>query len=134
MVYDGTTRVYPNVDDPNYHFTTDMTDQAIGWMNTQQSLTPDKPFYLYFATGGTHALHHVPKEYSDKYKGKFSQGWDKFRKETLERQKKLGIVPENTVPALKPADIKNWDKLTPDEKNGLKTDGNFCWICRAYRL
>lgn len=116
MVYDGTTRVYPNVDDPNYHFTNDMTDQAIGWMNTQQSLTPDKPFYLYFATGATHAPHHAPKEYIDKYKGKFSQGWDKVREETLARQKALGVVPENTVLARKPTDIKDWDKLTADEK------------------
>lgn len=116
MVYDGVTRVYPKVDDPNYHFTTDMTDQAIGWMNTQQSLTPDKPFYMYFATGATHAPHHAPKSYSEKYKGKFSQGWDKVREETLARQKKLGVVPENTVLAPKPEAIKDWDKLTPEEK------------------
>ncbi len=116
MIYDGSTRVYPNVEDPNYHFTTDMTDQAIGWMNTQQSLTPDKPFYLYFATGATHAPHHAPKEYPAKYKGKFSQGWDKLREETLARQKQLGIVPENTVLAPKPTDIKDWEKLSSDEK------------------
>jgi len=116
MVYDGTTRVYPNVEDPNYHFTNDMTDQALAWMNTQQSLTPEKPFYMYFATGATHAPHHAPKAYSDKYKGKFSQGWDKLREETLERQKKLGVVPANTVLAAKPEAIKDWDKLTPEEK------------------
>ncbi|MBK6483125.1 MAG: arylsulfatase [Chitinophagaceae bacterium] len=116
MVYDGTTRVYPKVDDPGYHFTTDMTDQALAWMNTQQSLTPEKPFYMYFATGATHAPHHAPKEYIDKYKGKFSQGWDKLREETLAKQKALGVVPENTVLAPKPADIKDWDKLTADEK------------------
>lgn len=116
MVYDGTARVYPNVEDPNYHFTNDMTDQALAWMNTQQSLTPEKPFYMYFATGATHAPHHAPKAYSDKYKGKFSQGWDKLRAETLERQKKLGVVPANTVLAPKPEAIKDWDKLTADEK------------------
>jgi arylsulfatase A-like enzyme len=116
MVYDGTTRVYPNVDDPGYHFTTDMTDQALAWMNTQQSLTPDKPFYLYFATGATHAPHHAPRAFVEKYKGKFRQGWDRLRTETLERQKKLGVVPQNTVLAPKPADIKDWDNLTADEK------------------
>jgi arylsulfatase len=116
MVYDGTTRVYPDVESPGYHFTTDMTDQAIGWMNTQQSLTPEKPFYMYFATGATHAPHHAPKEFIDKYKGKFSQGWDKLREETLARQKKLGVVPQNTVLAPKPEAIKDWDKLTADEK------------------
>jgi arylsulfatase len=116
MVYDGTTRVFPNVDDPNYHFTSDMTDQAVRWMNMQQSLTPDKPFYMYFATGATHAPHHAPKSYIEKYKGKFSQGWDKLREETLERQKKLGVVPANTALAPKPADIKDWDKLSATEK------------------
>jgi arylsulfatase A-like enzyme len=116
MLYDGTTRVYPNVKDPDYHFTNDMTNQAIAWMNTQQSLTPEKPFYMYFATGATHAPHHAPKEYTEKYKGKFSQGWDKVREETLARQKALGVVPENTVLAAKPTDIKDWDKLSADEK------------------
>ncbi len=116
MVYDGTTRVYPDVDAPGYHFTTDMTNQALAWMNTQQSLTPDKPFYMYFATGATHAPHHAPESYSARYKGKFAQGWDKVREETLARQKKLGVVPANTALAPKPADIKDWEKLTPDEK------------------
>ena len=116
MVYDGTVRVYPDVEAPGYHFTNDMTNQALAWMNTQQSLTPDKPFYMYFATGATHAPHHAPESYTAKYKGKFAQGWDKVREETLERQKKLGVVPANTVLAAKPTDIKDWDKLTPDEK------------------
>lgn len=116
MVYDGTTRVYPNVEDPNYHFTNDMTDQALAWMNTQQSLTPDKPFYMYFATGATHAPHHAPKAYSDKYKGKFSQGWDKLREQTLARQIELGVVPKGTKLAPKPEAIKDWDKLSADEK------------------
>ena len=116
MVYDGTTRVYPKVDDPGYHFTTDMTNQALAWMNTQQSLTPQKPFYLYFATGATHAPHHAPKAYVDKYKGKFAQGWDKLREETLARQKQLGVVPTNTILAPKPEAIKDWDQLTSDEK------------------
>jgi arylsulfatase len=116
MVYDGVSRVYPKVDDPNYHFTTDMTNQAISWMNMQQSLTPEKPFYMYFATGATHAPHHAPESYIEKYKGKFSQGWDKLREETLERQKRLGIVPQNTVLASKPKIIKDWDSLGADEK------------------
>ncbi len=115
MVYDGVSRVYPK-EDSNYHFTTDMTNQAISWMNMQQSLTPEKPFFMYFATGATHAPHHAPKSYIEKYKGKFSQGWDKLREETLERQKKLGIVPQNTVLAPKPKIIKDWDNLGADEK------------------
>jgi arylsulfatase len=115
LVYDGVTQVeLPK--DPNYHFTTDMTNQAISWVSFQQALSPDKPFFMYFAPGATHAPHHVPKEWADKYKGKFDQGWDVVRQETLERQKKLGIVPQNTKLAPKPADIKDWDKLSADEK------------------
>jgi arylsulfatase A-like enzyme len=115
LLYDGVTQVeLPQ--DPNYHFTTDMTNHAISWVRFQQALTPDKPFFIYFAPGATHAPHHVPKEWADKYKGKFDQGWDKVREETLARQKKLGIVPESTTLAPKPSDIKDWDKLSADEK------------------
>lgn len=115
LVYDGTTQVeLPK--DPNYHFTTDMTNQAISWVRFQQALTPDKPFMIYFATGATHAPHHAPQEYIDKYKGKFDQGWDKVRQETLERQKKLGLVPQNAQLGPKPKDIKEWNALSADEK------------------
>jgi arylsulfatase len=115
LLYDGMTPVeLPN--DPNYHFMTDMTDKAISWMEYQKSLTPDKPFYMYFAPGATHAPHHVPKEWIAKYKGKFDQGWDKLREETLERQIKLGVVPAGTKLAPKPEAIKDWDKLSADEK------------------
>ncbi|SHH18910.1 arylsulfatase [Chryseolinea serpens] len=115
LVYDGTAQVeLPH--DPNYHFTTDMTNNAISWVRFQQALTPEKPFFVYFATGATHAPHHVPKEWIDKYKGKFDQGWDKMREETLERQKKLGIVPSGTKLAPKPKDIKDWASLSADEK------------------
>jgi arylsulfatase len=116
LVYDGVTPVDVPDEDPDYHFTTDMTNRAIGWMSLQQSLTPDKPFYMYFAPGATHAPHHAPKEYIDKYKGKFAQGWDKLREETLARQKALGVVPANTVLAPKPAAIKDWDKHSAEEK------------------
>ncbi|MEI8006580.1 MAG: arylsulfatase [Bacteroidota bacterium] len=115
LIYDGVTLVEtPN--DPNYHFTTDMTNQAISWVRFQQALSPDKPFFLYYAPGATHAPHHVPKAWAEKYKGNFDQGWDKLREMTLERQKKLGIVPQNTKLAPKPADIKDWEKLSADEK------------------
>jgi arylsulfatase A-like enzyme len=115
LVYDGLTQVEVP-DDPNYHFTTDMTNQAISWVRFQQALTPDKPFFIYYAPGATHAPHHVPQEWIDKQKGKFDQGWDKLREETLERQKKLGIVPPNTQLPPKPDGIKDWNSLTDDEK------------------
>jgi arylsulfatase A-like enzyme len=115
LIYDGVTLV-ETPDNPDYHFTTDMTDQAISWVRFQQALSPDKPFFMYYAPGATHAPHHVPKEWIDKYKGKFDEGWDKIREQTLERQKKLGIVPQNTKLAPKPKDIKDWETLSPDEK------------------
>ena len=115
LLYDGLTQVELRKD-PNYHFMTDMTNQAIHWMRYQKSLTPDKPFFLYFAPGATHAPHHVPKEWIAKYKGKFDGGWDQFREETLARQIKLGVVPEGTKLAPKPEAIKDWDKLSDDEK------------------
>jgi len=115
LLYDGMTQVEPSKD-PNYHFMTDMTNQAINWMRYQKSLTPDKPFFIYFAPGATHAPHQVPKEWIAKYQGKFEQGWDKLREETLARQKRLGVVPADTKLAPKPAAIKDWAALSPDEK------------------
>jgi arylsulfatase len=102
--------------DPSYNFMTDMTDKAIGWMQFQKALTPDRPFFIYFAPGATHAPHHVPKEWIAKYKGKFDEGWDKLREETLTRQVKLGVVPQGTKLAAKPEAIKDWSALTADEK------------------
>lgn len=114
-LYDGVTRIEPPRD-PNYHFTTDMTDQAVAWVRQQQSLTPDRPFFVYFAPGATHAPHHVPREWADKYKGRFDGGWDRYQEETLARQKRLGVVPETTLLAPKPEAIPAWDALTADEK------------------
>ncbi|NJN43153.1 MAG: arylsulfatase [Flammeovirgaceae bacterium] len=114
-IYDGTVRIEAP-DDPDYHFTVDMTNQAINWMKAQQSLTPDKPFYLYFATGATHAPHHAPKEWIEKYKGKFDQGWDKLREETFERQKKLGVIPMDAKLTERPKEIPAWDDQTPEQK------------------
>jgi len=115
LLYDGMTQVEPSKD-PNYNFMTDMTNQAIEWMGYQKSLTPDKPFFIYFAPGATHAPHHVPKEWIAKYKGRFDQGWDSLREETLARQKRLGVVPAETKLAPKPAAIKDWAALSADEK------------------
>jgi len=115
LLYDGMIQVEPS-HDPHYHLMTDMTDQAIAWMRYEKSLTPDKPFFIYFAPGATHAPHHVPKEWIAKYKGKFDQGWDAVREATLARQKQLGVVPPETKLAPKPEAIKDWATLTPDEK------------------
>ena len=93
-IYDGTVPVEPDrTPEEGYHFTEDMTDHAIDWVRQQKALMPDKPFFVYFAPGATHAPHHVPPEWSAKYKGKFDQGWDSPREETLARQKELGVDP-----------------------------------------
>ena len=115
MLYDGLNQI-ETPQDPDYHFMTDMTDQAIGWMRYEKALTPDKPFFMYFAPGATHAPHQVPKQWIEKNKGKFDQGWDKMREETLARQIKLGLVPAGTKLAPKPKAIKDWDALSADEK------------------
>jgi arylsulfatase A-like enzyme len=114
-IYDGMTQIEAPKD-PDYHLIPDMTSQAINWMGAVKSLSPDKPFFMYFAPGGTHAPHHVPAEWIARYKGKFDQGWDKLREETLTRQKQAGIVPQETTLAPKPPGIKDWDKLTADEQ------------------
>ncbi|PYK53187.1 MAG: arylsulfatase [Verrucomicrobia bacterium] len=114
-VFDGTIRVEPP-HDPDYHFTVDMTNQAIAWMQAQHSLTPDKPFFIYFATGALHAPHHVPKEYIDRYKGKFDEGWDALRDETFARQKQIGVIPANAELTKRPQEIPSWDSQTPDQK------------------
>jgi arylsulfatase A-like enzyme len=115
FLYDGNAVVeLPN--DPNYHFMNDMTEKARAWIKYQKALTPDKPSFVYFAPGATHAPHHVPKEWIAKWKGKFDQGWDKIREETLARQIAIGVVPPGTKLAPKPPAIKDWDKLSADEK------------------
>jgi arylsulfatase len=114
-IYDGTVRVeHPK--SPDYHFTTDMTDQAIRWVSAQQSLTPDKPFYLYFAPGATHAPHHAPKAWIAKYRGEFALGWDRLRERTFARQRELGVVPEGTELTPRPEEIPAWDGMSADQK------------------
>jgi arylsulfatase A-like enzyme len=114
-LYDGTVPVEPDkTPEEGYHFTEDMTDRAIDWIRQQKALMPDKPFFVYYAPGATHAPHHVPPEWSAKYKEKFDQGWDKLREETLARQKELGVVPQDAELTARPAEIPAWDD-TPEE-------------------
>jgi arylsulfatase A-like enzyme len=114
-LYQDTVPVEPDrTPEEGYHFTEDMTDHAISWIRQQKALMPDKPFFTYFAPGATHAPHHVRPEWSDKYKGKFDQGWDKLREETFARQKALGVIPQDAQLTPRPAEIPAWDD-TPDE-------------------
>ncbi len=115
VIFDGVTKVHKK-DDPDYHFTTDMTNEAINWIKFQQAMTPDKPFMVYYAPGAVHAPHHAPKEWIEKYNGKFDAGWQKLREETFARQKEMGIIPQNTKLAPMPSDIKDWESLSENEK------------------
>jgi arylsulfatase len=113
-IYEGTSPIEPEkTPEEGYHFTEDMTDKAIRWTRQQKALMPDKPFFMYFAPGATHAPHHVPKEWADKYKGKFDGGWDKLREESFARQKKLGVIPQNAELTKRPDEIPAWDQ-TPE--------------------
>ncbi len=114
-IYDGTVPVEPDrTPEEGYHFTEDMTDHAIDWIRQQKALMPDKPFFTYFAPGATHAPHHVSIEWSDKYKGKFDQGWDALREESFARQKELGVIPPDAELTERPEEIPAWDEM-PDE-------------------
>ncbi len=114
-IYDGVAPVTVP-EDPDYHFLTDMTDQTVSWLRYQKALTPDKPFFIYYAPGAVHAPHHVPADWVAKWKGKFDGGWDTMREQTLARQIKLGIVPAGTKLAPKPEAVPDWETLSADEK------------------
>jgi arylsulfatase A-like enzyme len=110
-LYDGTTPVEPDrTPEEGYHLMEDLADKAISYIRQQKAIAPDKPFFIYFAPGATHAPHHVPKDWIAKYKGKFDQGWDKLREETFIRQKKLGVIPADCELTKRPEEIPAWDK------------------------
>ena len=114
-LYSGTTPVEPPATpEEGYHLTEDLADHAISWIRQQKALMPDKPFFVYFAPGATHAPHHVPKEWADKYKGKFDDGWDAQREWTFAKQKELGVIPADADLPARHAEIPAWDAM-PDE-------------------
>jgi arylsulfatase A-like enzyme len=116
-IYEGTTAVEPEkTPEQGYHFTEDMTDKAIRWIRQQKALMSDKPFFVYFAPGATHAPHHVPGEWSAKYKGKFDQGWDRLREEIFARQKELGVIPAEAELTARHGEIPAWDEVPDDLK------------------
>jgi len=115
FIYDGTHQV-ELPEDPSYHFLTDMTDQTVAWIRQQKAMTPDRPFFAYYAPGAVHAPHHVPANWIAKWKGKFDAGWDSMRQQILDRQIALGVVPKGTPLGPKPDAIPAWDSLSNDEK------------------
>ncbi|HET7900651.1 MAG TPA: arylsulfatase, partial [Candidatus Nanopelagicales bacterium] len=111
-LYEGTTPVEPpTTPEEGYHFTEDMTDKAIGWVRQQKALMPDKPFFVYYAPGATHAPHQAPEDWIARHRGRFSAGWDALREETFARQKALGVVPADAVLTARPAEIPAYDDM-----------------------
>ncbi len=120
-LYEGFAPVEPDkTPEEGYHLTEDLTDHAIDWIGTQKSLAPDKPFFVYFAPGATHAPHHVPPEWADKYAGRFSGGWDAQREATVERQKQRGVIPPDTELTQRPDAIPAWDDMDDALKPALE--------------
>ncbi|MCA9111140.1 MAG: arylsulfatase [Planctomycetaceae bacterium] len=105
-----------NEDGSPYHFTTDIADHAIRMMRASKAVAPQRPFFVYFATGATHAPHQVPEEWIARFKGQFDDGWDAYREETIARQKKLGVVPQDTKLTPRPDSLPAWDSLPANEK------------------
>ncbi|HEY7550684.1 MAG TPA: sulfatase-like hydrolase/transferase, partial [Hyphomicrobiaceae bacterium] len=117
-LYDGTTPIEPEEQRGSKltHLDQLLADHAINWIRMQHAMAPDKPFFAYYSPGIAHAPHHAPKEWIAQFKGQFDQGWDRVRDETLERQKKLGVVPANTRLTPRPKEIPAWESLSPDQK------------------
>ncbi|MGN0600704.1 MAG: arylsulfatase [Oscillospiraceae bacterium] len=116
LIQDNSFVEQPKTADEGYHFSEDITDHAIDFISTQKNAYPDKPFFLYLAYGAMHAPHHAPKEYIDRYKGKFDKGWDVLREEWFANQKKLGIIPADTELNERNAYVPAWDSLNDDQK------------------
>jgi arylsulfatase A-like enzyme len=108
--------VEPPHNDPNYHLTVDMAEKAIAQMRLNRALSPDRPFFMYFAPGAVHGPHQVQKEWADKYKGKFDQGWEKLREETFARQKELGWIPADAKLTPRPDIVDSWESIPQDQR------------------
>lgn len=117
VLFENTVAVEPDRSpEEGYHFQTDMTERAINWIRYSKSVSPDKPFFCYFAPGAAHAPHHAPAEWRDRFKGQFDKGWEKVREETFQRQLAGGIIPPDTELTAKPDWVQDWDGLSDDEK------------------
>jgi arylsulfatase A-like enzyme len=118
-LYEGNTPVemeVPKGRETDYTLNENLADKTIEYIHQEKSVTPDRPFFIYYAPGATHAPHHVPVAWIEKFKGKFDQGWDKYREETYQRQLKMGVIPPDTKLTPRPKEIPAWDSLSADQK------------------
>jgi arylsulfatase A-like enzyme len=116
LIYDNHQVEPPRTPEQGYHLTEDLTDKAIEFIADAKQIAPHKPFYLHFCTGATHAPHHVPKEWADRYAGQFDDGWDAYRQRVLARQKELGVMPADAELSRHDPDVPEWDSLSPDAR------------------
>ena len=116
LVHDNHQVEPPITPEQGYHLTEDLTDKAIQFIADAKQIAPNKPFFLYFATGAMHAPHHVPKEWADKYRGVFDEGWDAYRERVFAKQKELGIIPKKAVLSRHDPDVQHWNQLSADER------------------
>jgi len=116
LVFDNHQVEPPATPEEGYHLTPDLTDKAISFIADAKQVAPDKPFFLHFCPGATHAPHHVPREWADRYQGKFDDGWDAYREKTFDRQKQLGVVPADAQLSRHDPDVPEWESLSPDAR------------------
>ncbi|MBE2233017.1 MAG: arylsulfatase [Anaerolinea sp.] len=122
-LFEGLTAIEPPATpEEGYHLTEDLADHAVNWIRQQKALMPNKPFFIYFSPGATHAPHHVPKEWADKYKGQFAHGWDRQRELTFAKQKALGVIPPDCDLTARHAEIPAWDEMPAELKPVLERE------------
>ncbi|MBV8964930.1 MAG: sulfatase-like hydrolase/transferase, partial [Mycobacteriaceae bacterium] len=106
----------PRTPEQGYHLSADLADDAIGWLRRHKAFEPDKPFFMYWASGASHGPHHIMKEWADKYKGKFDGGWDKYRERAFQRAKDKGWIPANAVNTPRPEGLASWASIPEEQK------------------
>ena len=133
-LFQNTTQIFPWVGKPGYNLTTDMADEAIEHMQQLNAAAPDKPFFVYYVPGGTHAPHQPTQEWIDKFKGKFDMGWNALREQIFANQKRLGVIPANTQLTPWPDDLPKWDTLDRRREEALRPPGRSVRrLCRLHR-
>ena len=116
LVRNTTSVLPPKTPDEGYHLSEDLADDAIGWLHRHQAFEPDKPFFMYWASGALHGPHHVAKEWADKYAGKFDDGWDAYRERTFNRAKEMGWIPQDAELTPRDESMPAWDDIPESEK------------------
>jgi arylsulfatase len=116
LVRDNSQTEPEKTPEEGYHLTSDLVEKAKAMIADAKQVAPNKPFFMYFCTGAMHAPHHVPKEWADRYKGKFDAGWDAYREKVFEKQKELGILPANTSLSRHDPDVQDWNALSAEER------------------